>query len=441
MSMNQPNNIKRYVNPLDIHIIPGYTIEVFAQNLNAPVSMVFEDNGNILIAESGELDGNARIMRLTQNGYEVVAEGFNVPLTGVNYLNGDIYVSHKGVITVIRGDGTREDLIRGLPSIGDYKNNQVIFGTDGRMYFGQGSATNSGVVGTDNFWALNNPYFHDFPLEDIRLIGQNFVSYNFLTAVPSDYAFTGAYRPFGFANRPNTIINGSPRPTGCIYRANLDGSNLEVFAWGLRDPVGLKFDQYNRLFASNRGYDNKGSRPISNSYDEFLLINQGDWYGFPDYTAGMPVTSPLFKSEMGPQPEFLLAQHPMIPPIPFAVTEPHSTVANFDFNYNSNFGPYGDAYLAEFGSRYPTPTGGYPYPGVGRRVVKIDMNNGNVSIFAINKSGISASLSGGGGFERPNDVVFGPAGAMYILDFGMAYPTNPNLYLPNSGVIWKISKS
>lgn len=441
MSTNQPNIIQRYLNPLDIHIMPGYTIEVFAQGLNAPVNMVFDDNGNILIAESGEIDGNARIIRITQNGYEVVAEGFNIPLTGVNYLNGNIYVSHNRKITLIRPDGTRQDLISGLPSTGDYKNYQVIFGTDGKMYFGQGSATNSGVVGLDNYWAVDHPYFHDYPWKDITLVGQNFVSYNFLTAVPNDYSFTGAFRPFGLPNRPNTIVSGSLRPTGCIYSVNLDGSNLEVFAWGIRNPIRLKFDRYNRLFAANRGFDRRGSRPISNSYDELLLINQGDWYGFPDYNAGMPVTSPNFKPDVGRQPEFLLARHPMIPPKPHAILEPHSTVGGFDFNNNLNFGSYGDVYMAQYGSQFPGPTGGYPLPGVGRRIVKIDMNDGSVSTFAINKTGLGASVTGGGGFERPNDVIFGPEGAMYVLDYGIAYPNNPNLYIPNTGVIWRISKS
>lgn len=441
MSINEPNVIRRYLNPLDIYILPGYTIEVFAQGLNTPVSMVFDENGNIIVGESGVIDGNARVMRLTKDKYEVVAEGFHVPLSGVNILNGDIYVSHKGVITVIKADGTRQDLITGLPSNGDYGNSQVVFGSDGKMYFGQGSATNSGVVGMDNNWVSDYPYFHDFPAEDIKLIGQNFASYNFLSYFPTDYVFTGAFRPFGLPNRPNTIINGSLRPTSSVLRAELDGSNLEVYAWGVTQPYRVKFDRYNRLYTSNNGYDDRGSRPIKDCPDEFMLITQGVWYGFPDYCAGLPVTLPQFRPNVGPQPEFLLAEHPIVPPKPLAVIEPHSGVRGFDFNYDINFGPYGDAYLSESGSIFPITTGGYPLPGVGRRIVRINMNDGNVSIFAINRSGLGASVTGGGGFERPFDVVFGPDRAMYVLDIGIASPINPNIFIPNTGVIWRISKS
>jgi len=263
----------------------------------------------------------------------------------------------------------------------------------------------------------------------------------FLTAVPNDYAFTGAFRPFGLPNRPNTTINGSTKPTSCIYRANLDGSNLEVYAWGIRNPIRLKFDRFNRLFAANRGYDERGSRPIYSGVDEFLLIYQGNWYGFPDYSGGLPITNIRYTPDVGPQTEFLLSNHPMVPPQPYAILEPHSTAGGFDFNYDSNFGPYGDVYLAQYGSDFPITTAGYPLPGAGRRVVRIDMDDGSVSSFAVNKSGLGASFTGGGGFERPNDVVFGPDGSMYVLDYGIASSNNPNFYIPNTGVIWRISKS
>jgi len=36
---------------------------------------------------------------------------------------------------------------------------------------------------------------------------------------------------------------------------------------------------------------------------------------------------------------------------------------------------------------------------------------------------------------------FGPDGAMYVLDIGIDSSNNPNLLMPNTGVIWKISKS
>lgn len=72
------------------------------------------------------------------------------PLTGITFYKGNIYVAHRGFSTIVRLDGSKKDIISGLPSLRDHHNNRVIFGPDGKMYFGQRTATNSGVVGEDN---------------------------------------------------------------------------------------------------------------------------------------------------------------------------------------------------------------------------------------------------------------------------------------------------
>ncbi|WP_242952359.1 hypothetical protein [Anaerocolumna xylanovorans] len=151
---------------------------------------------------------------------------------------------------------------------------------------------------------------------------------------------------------------------------------------------------------------------------------------------------PRFKPDRGPQPEFLITQHPNVAPRPFAIFPPNSAIMGFDFNYNRTFGPYGDAYIAEFGGS-GTRRVGYTTPniGTGQRIARIDMLTGGVTTFAINKSGYPASLTSEGGFERPADVVFGPDGAMYVLDLGWSDPDSPGVFVPNTGVIWRISRN
>jgi glucose/arabinose dehydrogenase len=194
------------------------------------------------------------------------------------------------------------------------------------------------------------------------------------------------------------------------------------------------------LFTTNHGYEVRGSRPIANAKDEFHLILPGAWYGWPDYSAGQPVNQPHFKPEGRVQPELLLAMHPSTPPTPFATFSPKSYVMGFDFNTNPEFGAYGDAYVAEFGSVGIFVKGDIPYSGIGHKVSKIDMTSGLVTTFAINKTGYPASLTGSGGFSHPIDAVFGPDGALYILDFASGTKENPKDFQPNTGVIWKISK-
>ncbi|MCL6444276.1 MAG: PQQ-dependent sugar dehydrogenase [Alicyclobacillus sp.] len=427
---------KRKLNPEDIVLPATHRIEVVAEGLTSPINLIFTPHGEMLLADAGVTDGNGKVLKRETNGFVVIADGFKPPLTGINWYEDNIYVSHRGTITVLKPNGDKVDILTGLPSYGDHHNNQVVFGIDGRMYFGLGTATNSGVVGEDNDWTMDYPFFHYYPGQSIRLVGQNFVTRDLRTpAAREEKAFTGAYSPFGVPAKHNEKVKGVVAASGSILRANPDGSKLELVAWGLRNPFRMKFDHRHQLYAFNHGMDERGSRPVANSPDEFQLIRFGVWYGFPDYTGGLPVTLPRFKSHGKPQPSFLLAQHPMVPPAPVAAFPPHSATMGFDFNYNPSFGPVGDAYVAEFGPGRPlTP----PTPNLGHRVSRVDMKTGRIRPFAMNRSGYSSTVSGEGGFVRPIDVVFGPSGDMYVVDMGVNRPGGG--FFPETGVIWRITR-
>ena len=440
--IEQNINAERYLNPNDISVPPGYQVEVFIQGLDTPIGMAFTENGDMLIAEDGMLSGNPKVLLLSEGIFTIIAEGFNVPITGINFRNGDIYVSHRGVITIVKLDGTKQDIISGLPSYGDYCNNKVDFGKDEKMYFGQGTATNSGVVGLDNDWVLKYSFFNDQPGSYIMLNGQNFETKNML--IPAgDTVFTGAYSPYGVPNLQRyELIKGTIRASGSVLKSNLDGSQLELVAWGFRNPYTVKHDKFNRFFVANQGYEVRGSRPIANAPDTISIIIPGTWYGFPDYAGGELVTLPKFAPEGAPQPEILFTNHPSVPPMPFAVFPSYSNIMGLDYNSNPNFGNVNDMYIAEFGSTERDMHGVEEERSrVGHRVTKVDMIKGETATFAINKSGFPAYVQLGGGFSRPTDVIFGPDGAMYVADYAIATQENPYSYLSNTGVIWRISKT
>jgi glucose/arabinose dehydrogenase len=432
----------RITNPEDILVPSGYKIEVFADKLTTPINITFTEQWEMLIADAGITSGSGKVYKWTSSGPKLIAEGFKPPLTGITSYKEDIYVAHRGFITIIKKDGTKHDIVSGLPSYGDHHNNRVIFGMDGKMYFGQGTATNSGVVGKDNSkWVKEHPMFHDYPGSFIPLVGQNFKTDNFLVGPVNEKTITGPFSPFGVPAYQGEFIKGVTKASGSILRANPDGTQLELVAWGLRNPFRLKFDLYNRLYCANHGMDVRGSRPIDNSPDEFQLIQKGTWYGWPDYTGGIPVINPTFKPEGKPQPTFILSQHPMKPPKPVAVFEPHSAIMGFDFNYDPSFGPINEAYIAEFGSEAPMTTGGKPAPSVGHRVSRVNLEVGKVITFAINKTRLPASSTGGGGLERPIDILFGRKNDMYIADFGINIPSGGfGRFYENTGVIWKVTK-
>lgn len=428
---------QRELDPNRISVPVGYEIEVFAQGLNAPIGMVFTETGDMLIGDSGISTMNPQVIRISNGNIEVVADGFNVPLTGINYKNGHIYVSHKGVVTVINPDGTRQDIINGLPSNGDFSNNRVEFGNDEKIYFGQGTATNSGVVGLDNSWVPEHPHLHDYPGSYIFLSYTNFETKNVL--IPAmESAVTGAFSPFGVPNvQRYQVKEGRLLASGSVLRANLDGSDIEQVAWGLRNPFCMKFDGLNRLIISNQGMDARGSRPIANALDELQLFSTGAWYGWPDYSGGLPVTMPRFAPIRGGRPELLFHTIPATPPAPIAVFPSGSNVMGFDFNRSSDFGLIGDIYIACFGGMQYEEPSEYIRSGVGHRILRVNVVNGDILTFAINKTGFPEET----GLSRPTDVVFGPDNAMYISDMAIADLERQNVYLPNTGVIWRVRKT
>ena len=108
------NEAIRYINPMDINISSEYSIENFVQGLDSPIGLVFSEEGDLYIASSGITSGKAKVIRLRNGHFDVIAENFQIPLTGINYLDGNLYVFHKGYITVVRSNGTRLDIIAGF---------------------------------------------------------------------------------------------------------------------------------------------------------------------------------------------------------------------------------------------------------------------------------------------------------------------------------------
>jgi len=431
----QTSNVERYPNPDKISVPYGYKIEVFAQGLNSPIAIAFKENGDMLIADSGLATGDAKVLLLSKGQFTTVADGFRVPITGINYKSGDLYVSHKAAITVIKSNGERTDIIKGLPSFGDFGNNRVEIGLDGKIYYGQGTMTNSGIVGLDNAWVLDRPFIHDNAGSHVLLREVNYETQNLRTPAGNP-ALTGAFSPFGIPVQEHEVAKGVLYASGSIMRANLDGSNLEMLAWGLRNPFMVKFDKANRLYISNQGLDNRGSRPIANASDELFILKQGGWYGWPDYNAGELVNQSRFSALGGTPPELLLESIPSIPINPVTTFPAGSTIMGFDFNYNKEFDDIGNLYIAKFGKVIYEEKDESLRSGVGHRITKVDVATGELTTFAINKSGFPEEE----GLGRPTDVVFGPDGAMYISDLAIATFEVPNVYYPNTGVIWKISK-
>jgi glucose/arabinose dehydrogenase len=382
-------------------------LELVSDGLVFPTGFAFGPAGSIYVSESGLPFGGAppggRVLRLADGERTIVADDLRPPVNGVTADGDVLYVSeggHPARISRLDGDGRRETVLEGLPGPGNYHTNMVVVGPDRLLYFSQGAMTNSGIVGLDAYelgWLRRLPHAHDVPGYDVVLTGE---------AVETDDPIaggstrTGAFAPFGTETRAGDRIRGHVPATAAVMRCGLDGSGLELVAWGLRNAYGLGFLADGRLLAIDQGADDRGSRPIGAAPDLLFEVRTGAWYGWPDFVGGDPVTDPRYRPERGPAPHFLLANHDELPSPeqPLARFDPHSAAVKFDVS------PEGWLAVALFGDEAPmTAPEGEPR---GRTVARIEPADWTITPLEL------------GRLARPIDVRFDADGVLWVLDFG-----------------------
>lgn len=448
----------------------GFQLELLADGLTAPSAIAFDSDAgpyqnSIFIAESGAGDTSPRIY-----GFKPSGEMFSIypahpgvlgflsnhvkiygPIGGMVVAGGRIYVSHRdergmGMVSAFDYKGEIKTIIAELPAQGDYALTDVaIHPTNGRLYFGLGAATNSGVVGLDNWdvgWVDGHGAVCDAPLNNIKLNG-----YRFTTPNPAgglfggdDIAVTAPFHAFGASRQLRIPGSSVGKPTAAVYSVNPDGGDLRVEAHGLRLPRGLAFNEFGNLFVTNCGMELRGTRPVKDDPDVVLRVPLGGqiWFGWPDFTANL---QSINESRFQPPPELIIktgypelasvVDHEasgLLPPdrnLVRAEFLPLSGAAKLVFVPDSNqgFKTYrGKLIAALSGDRAPFASGNQKLVGpIGYKVMEIDPEMRTTTEFVVNAARKPGSLIGdktGLAIERPFDVKFGPDGALYILDFG-----------------------
>jgi glucose/arabinose dehydrogenase len=408
--------------------------------LHFPTSIAFDAEGRVHVAESGlPFDGappGGRILNLDHSGgASLIGQDLRTPVTGLLFYSGNFYISeggNPGRISRLTPDGRRTNVIDGLPGLGNYHTNMAVVGPDGKLYFAQGAATNSGVVGLDAHdlgWLRRLPHNHDIPGIDVTLAGATFESVD--PRIPDSGAKTrtGVFLPFGTPGEPDQRIPGRVPCTAAVMRCNLDGSGLEMFAWGLRSAFGLLFLPDGRLLATEQGPDERGSRPIGRAPDMLFEVVQDRYYGWPDFVAGIPVTDERFLPSHGPRPSFVLADHAALPPLasPLLCFPVNSAATKLDVLPSHAPRYPGHILVCLFGDE--RPVAGPPGPRVGRKLARIDPADWSLHELSI------------GPFHRPIDVRVAPSGEhFYVLDFGeFELATGHVMARAGTGALWRAS--
>lgn len=474
--------------PSNVVIPSGYTMTSVATGLNFPTAITFQGD-SIWVTEAGimtppavKVVDNKGNISTALTGSMLPAGVLVAPVTGITFAQGWIWLVHRqtstsggvpvGVISKFMPRdpvGTFQTVLTGLPFFGDHPASSIAFGADGRAYLMTGLPTNSSVVGPDNGWAVNFPSLHDFPPVDIELSG---IGYRTAPTAkpfaldPTAVKITEPFMPFGSGTVPAGTVVHAATPAnpangiitaggGAVYSFNPHASNatstLRLEAWGFRNDYALAFDPFNPnlLFVSNNGTDARGSRPISNDWDDMFIIHLGQgaqFFGWPDYfhdpvsRQPLPVTNPFFcppNPPYGMCPQFAFSDSfraSLTVQPAFAELDNHSSANLFDFAPNSGFGFMGDIFIAETGS-LPPGTGATTLTGY--KVARIDRSSGSVSDFITHSSEDMATIFQPAGFNKPIDVKF-RGDNMFIADFGVFAPATPT---PGTGKVWMVSRT
>jgi glucose/arabinose dehydrogenase len=194
-----------------------------------------------------------------------------------------------------------------------------------------------------------------------------------------------------------------------ILEFNADGSGLEVYAWGIRNPVGIAMNpKTGELWASVNERDQLGDNLVP---DYITHVQQGGFYGWPWYYTG------------GNQDPRHAGKHPELKGkviVADVLLQPHNASLEMTFNEESQFpSEYkGDIFAAEHGSWNKSNRTGY-------EVIRVPLKDGHAN--GEYEDFLTGFVTADGQvWGRPVGVAFATDGSLLVTDDG-------------SNSIWRVS--
>jgi glucose/arabinose dehydrogenase len=198
-----------------IRVPHGYRVETFASGLEHPTALAWGPDGRLYVSEDV---GSVVSVRRGARSPRPFATGFAVPL-GLAWRGKTLYVSTQGRLEAVGLRGGRRTVVSGLP-YGLHQQDNVVFGRDGRLYFGSGSTCD--------------------------------------------------------------VCRERDRRSAAVLSVRPNGRDLRVVATGMRNPYGLVFQpRTHRLYASVNGQDEVGSDGDPEPAEMVVVVRPHRWYGWP----------------------------------------------------------------------------------------------------------------------------------------------------------------
>jgi quinoprotein glucose dehydrogenase len=250
----------------NFHVAPGLTVKLWAAEpmLANPNSLSVDEQGRVYVSEANRFKGGVIDVRSTMNWLEEdiasksVADRVAMVKKHAN--------EHAGKEAIESTDAERVVLLQ--DTTGSGKADKMTIFTEGYNRIEDGLA--SGV-----FAYHGNVYLTCIPslyqLKDTKGTGVADQRKVLSSGYGVRYAFLGhdlhgmvvgpdhkLYFSVGDRAANAEAIDGSfvqATETGSVFRCDLDGKHLELFATGLRNPQELRFDQYGNLFTGDNNPD------------------------------------------------------------------------------------------------------------------------------------------------------------------------------------------
>lgn len=324
--------------PRTLYLPEGYEISVYAGGMRAPRFFDFDDDGNIYVADKSA----GEVLLLKDEDNDKVAETKITVLSdlrsvhSVDFYNGDLYVAEEHQIIRLRGikpDATFDEfviLVNNLPADGGHTTRTVLVGPDEKIYISVGSSCN--------------------------------------------------------------LCEEDDERRAAIVRYNLDGTGEELYAEGLRNSVGLEFNNFD-LWSVDNGRDRIGDDLPP---EEVNIVEQGKNYGWP-FCYGMGIPNPEYSDKS----DYCKTNTAF----PIYEMQAHSAPLGLTFAPISNE-LEGNLFIAFHGSWNRTVPTGY-------KVVRIDTTDDSGETINF----ITGWLDEDGDiWGRPVGVKFNKEGEMYVSD-------------------------
>lgn len=300
------------------------------RGLKKAVDVTGDENENYYIAYK------TKLQYIDSNGKSfIIFSNKNMNINSLEYYKETLYFSSdESVYAYDLHKKECNKIISDLPNFGDYKDSIIKINND-YLYITIGASTNSGVVGKDNKWLENNSYNCDVSPYKIVLKGLNFGN-----------SKTGAFVSYKTKSIKGQIVPGHFPGNASVIMYNLKTKLRATYAWGIKNVEGLDFDSKDRMIVSIGGMENRGSRAVKGDTDYIYILKYKNWYGWPDYSGGDPITSPKFKSSTNGTIPFVLENHPTENPrAPFYVHKNLSSLKKLSVDKKGTLGEIDDIYF------------------------------------------------------------------------------------------------